>query len=694
MTPALQTRAIYTFAALLLCLQAPLPAEEPPAPAASRKLIVISWDGGADWVVDRLLDEGRLPHLARLAGRGVRADYSITSYPSKTAVGHSAVWTGTWPHVSGITGNWVPLGPAASGELPEYTILEQRSGFDARSLTAEPLYVTAALADKKVVVLSATQAYPPGPYVERLTAAGKQDNLISFSGFEHVLAHGVLLGPDDLDSAILAPAQAETSHWTHLPSYRGEPREGRLQVADTQFYFLLFDATADPTEGFDTVLVRSGSRDAEEAIDATVLKPRPAAAADDLERNTQDLLRSDSLAGWSPPMRVDKGARWANTFFRLFELTPDGSGFALYQRKVSQLDGHFSDQQLADYLRAYPGFHDDAFSAYAMGLFGKPAFDYGEDRGGDRGEDRGNGRAERRLLEVVAHDTHLLIEGSRFAIEQWQPDILFHYSPMTDSAGHLLLGMLDPAMPDYDAERAAALWPVYIRTFQLLDAWLGALQDMAPPETVIALVSDHGMDAIHSEVFPNRILQDAGLFRRADDGRIDLAHTQILAPPWSDFFLVVNDQRWKEGRTMAPGERTALLELAREAFLDAKDPNTGKHLVWRVFTAEEAPGLGLGGPKGGDLYLDFAPGYYPRSVPSDTIVAPPRGGNSLGMHGHWPQRRLMHAIFYAAGPGLREGVEIPGVRHIDIAPTLSHVLGIPPPADATGHVLGSALLQP
>lgn len=681
-TPALHTRAAFTLAALLLCLQTPLPAEQPTTPAALRKLIVISWDGGADWVIDRLLDEGRLPHLARLAANGVRADYSVTSYPSKTAVGHSSVWTGTWPDVSGISGNWVPLGPAPSGERPEYTILEQRSGFDARSLTAEPLYVTAALADKKVVVLSATQSYPPGPHVERLTAAGKEDNLVSFSGFEHTLASGVLLGPDDLDPAVLIPTEAETSHWTQLPSYRGQPLEARLQVADTHFFFLLFDSTADPVDGFDTVLIRNGSRDAEQATDATVLKPRPAAAADDLNLDTQDFLRRDNFAGWSPPMRVDKGPRWANTFFRLFELTPNAAGFALYQRKVSQLDGHSSDAQLADYLRAYPGFHDDAFSAYSHGLFGAPVFDAGD------------GSAERRLLEVVAHDTQLLIEGSRFALETWQPDVLFHYSPMTDSAGHLLLGMLDSAMPDYDAERAAALWPVYIRTFQLLDAWLGALQDMALPETVIALVSDHGMDAIHSEVFPNRILQDAGLFRRTDDGRIDLAHTQILAPPWSDFFVVVNDQRWKDGQAMTPNERAAVLERAREAFLDAKDPRTGKHLVWRVFTAEEAPGLGLGGPKGGDLYLDFASGYYPRSVPSDSVVALPRGGGSLGMHGYWPQRRRMHAIFYAAGPGLRAGVEIPGVRHIDIAPTLSHVLGIPPPADATGHLLGSALLMP
>lgn len=70
----------WCFAAVFAAL--PAGAESP------RRLVVISWDGAADWVVDRLLAEGRLPHLAALAARGVAAEYSVTTFPSKTAAGH------------------------------------------------------------------------------------------------------------------------------------------------------------------------------------------------------------------------------------------------------------------------------------------------------------------------------------------------------------------------------------------------------------------------------------------------------------------------------------------------------------------------------------------------------------------------------------------------------------------------------
>jgi len=51
----------------------------------------------------------------------------------------------------------------------------------------------------------------------------------------------------------------------------------------------------------------------------------------------------------------------------------------------------------------------------------------------------------------------------------------------------------------------------------------------------------------------------------------------------------------------------------------------------------------------------------------------------------------MHAIFYAAGPGLRRGVKIGPVRHVDVAPTLAAAVGMPAPKDATGEVVEGAL---
>jgi predicted AlkP superfamily pyrophosphatase or phosphodiesterase len=88
-------------------------------PDPVRKLIVVSWDGNADWVVDRLLALDRLPNLRRLMDRGVHADQVSPANPSKTAPGHAALWTGTFSDMNGVSGNAVPLLPRS-----EHTILE------------------------------------------------------------------------------------------------------------------------------------------------------------------------------------------------------------------------------------------------------------------------------------------------------------------------------------------------------------------------------------------------------------------------------------------------------------------------------------------------------------------------------------------------------------------------------------------
>ncbi|MCP4656416.1 MAG: hypothetical protein GY856_13465 [bacterium] len=644
-------RFISILSVSLLALLGPAlgdPALADPAPTpASPRLVLVSWDGAADWVVDRLLAEGRLPHLARLAARGVAAEHSLSSYPSKTAVGHAALWTGCWSDCNGITANDVLVPPAA-----EHTLLEIRNGFRSEALLAEPLFVTAARAGKKVVVLTATQYHPPTRHLESLRRAGVPDGrYLTFSGFESEIAARAML-----DAAALRPAGAD---WGDAPRRLGEARELRFSVGDTRFRALVFDDPDDPTDGFDTVLVRR--QDGAEAL----LKPRPA------EREP---------AGWSASFRVRRGELRGNTFFRLFELSPDGSSLALYQRQANALQGAHTAEQLAAYQAACSGFYDDPFWGYRDGWFGRPLLD-----GGD-------GTAEDRILEIVAFDTELLKRGTRFAFTHWQPDVLFHYSPMTDSAGHSWCGLVDPRNPGHDPRMAAKIWPYYARVFQELDSWLGEIMELASPETIVALVSDHGMAGVSRNFHLNRALEQAGLLARTDSGRIDLARTRVLAYD-SGFFVRVNDRAFKGG-IVGPEDRGEVLAAAAEALLEARDPETGRHVVHRLFWPQELPGLGIDGPWTGDLYVDLAPGYQPATELATRLVTPTRWPWGEGEHGYWPMRRAMHAIFYAMGPGLREGVLVPPIRIIDVAPTLSYLMGIPAPPQARGELVDRMLLAP
>ena len=64
-----------------------------------------------------------------------------------------------------------------------------------------------------------------------------------------------------------------------------------------------------------------------------------------------------------------------------------------------------------------------------------------------------------------------------------------------------------------------------------------------------------------------------------------------------------------------------------------------------------------------------------------------------GIHGLNPERAELQAGFVVAGPGVAAGVSLGPIRQIDVAPTLAALLGLDPPAQATGAVLTRALAR-
>ncbi len=59
-------------------------------------------------------------------------------------------------------------------------------------------------------------------------------------------------------------------------------------------------------------------------------------------------------------------------------------------------------------------------------------------------------------------------------------------------------------------------------------------------------------------------------------------------------------------------------------------------------------------------------------------------GGSRGMHGYDPNRPDMGAFFLAMGRGVPEGQKLGPQRSIDVAPTITRLLGIDPPRDSEG----------
>lgn len=603
----------------------------------AEKAIVLGWDGAVPSFVEEMLKQRKLPNLAKLIEGGTFADDVLAGFPSKTAPGFASLMTGAPPPLTGITGNRVPRAPRA-----QFTVLDSLAGFAEAPLRAEPIWSTAEKAGKKVVV-SHIPAF----------AGETSDKVVRFSGYTLTAARDGIVTKRSI--------QSEPAAWTDSPASQAPPIEIVFSVGETRFYGLLIDDPADDQAGYDTLVISTG-RDAREI--QTKLKPLPAGPAGEFF--------------WSEPVAVKvSGNQEAKTFFRLFDLKPDGSDFFLYYtRPARDLPVPESEVAPSATVRTFIG--NGASLLYYQGGLGRTI------------PNGGSGGAEARYLETMVFAQHQLMETNRWALEHLPWDLYLAYTPFPDEGEHVWRGYLDSTLPGYRQEIADQLRPFLEKIYSNCDDHLGLFLSHRPPNSVVALISDHGMQGIYKRVALNRALQDAGLLFLDRQGRVDLSKTAIIYPAVNNGYLLVNSTDRKSG-IVTPEERATIIAKARDALLAIRD---GERAVVKTVLDAETNGAarGLGGEVGGDLYVELAPGYDfdPRFGAGPLIT----DSDPYGTHGADPTQASMRTLMVLNGPGVRAGQKLTDVRIIDFAPTLARLLGIANPKNATGRVLNDALAAP
>ena len=612
------------------------------------RAIILSWDGTVPATIHDLLRQGKLENLARFITGGAFADSVMTVFPSKTAAGHASLWTGAPARITGISGNGVPRTPRS-----QFTILDGTSGFNSTSLQAEPLWMAAARSGRRAVVVQATQGWPFEPYTAGGPfGPGQADRLVLFEGYA-----GIVGGEGIVTARQSAPRTSEG--WANVPPSAAPPREIMFTVGATRLSGLLIDDPADPARGYDSLLI-SRARDGLQ-VDAR-LKP--------------GFSSPGSLDRWSDTIDVEAGGQsGAGIYLRLFDLRPDGSDFLLYfTRPVREQS---SIPALLPGMRRAAGVFvgNGASRLYEAGALG-PIIP----RGGD-------GTAERRYLETVRLVQRHLMNATGWALQSLPWDLLFTYTPFPDEAEHLWRGYLEPSLPSYRQAVADRLRPYLEEAYQTCDEFLGMIWRMRPTNTVLALVADHGIEGIDRVVNINTVLQRAGLLVLDAQGRADLTRTRAYYYAANNAYILVNTSDWKGG-IVSPQERAAVVAEIRRLLAEVRDG--GRQVVTAVFDAQvEGEAMGIGGPAGGDVYIDLARGYdFDARLGVADVVAT---REPFGTHLFDPRRATMRTIMALNGPGVATGRRLSDVRTIDLAPTLAELLGIAQPRHAIGRVLLEAL---
>ncbi len=597
------------------------------------KAIVMAWDGAVPSSINKMLSEGKLPHLAKLIAGGVFADDVVPVFPSKTAPGFASLWTGANPRTTGISGNRQPRVPAH-----EHTILESHFSFLNAPLRAEPIWAVALNAGRKTVLSNA-------PLGRELS-----DGAIKLMGYD---GYG---GRDRVIEGRAASLQPARS-WKSLPASDKPPLESRFTIGASEFVGRVIDDPADPQVGYDTLVV-TGSKDDAEA------KARLKTGETNKERHL-----------WSEPIEIKTGGgESARVYLRLFDLKLDGADFLLYHTRPDR-GMIFPSELAADFSRAAGAFIGNGASLL-----------YQDEALGRTMASGGDGAAEARYLETALMAQRQLEKSAIWAMHALPWDLLLLYTPFPDEAEHRWRGYADAATNS--DSKLASIASVYLeRIYKLSDDFLGAVLAKRPENTLVALVSDHGMAGVNKLVAINRVLEREGLLVLNDRGQPDLAQTKAFYPGSNNGYLLINSTARKNG-IVTRSERPRIVEKLRQALLGILDG--GKAVVTALYDAQnDADAMGIGGETGGDIYLDLLPGYDfdARTGPGEIIT--PR--EPYGTHGFNPLRPSMRTLMVLNGPGVAAGRRLENVRLIDFAPTLAKLLDLPTPRNATGRVLLEAI---
>jgi 2',3'-cyclic-nucleotide 2'-phosphodiesterase (5'-nucleotidase family) len=684
-----------TLSLLAGLVAAPVAAAPPPSGKPStNKAILFSSDGMRPDLMEAYAAQGLMPTYADLMAKGVRgANGMLQAFPPNTGVGWYTMATGTYPSEHGSTNNTYHR----TGE----TAFNNRTSFSAPgTLQADTIAAAAERSGKKVAQIDwvgGAQAGIGGPTVDFTTF---------FS------TRGVLAAPLNATEQAGAAAFgisyqvagfASADGWSNVPT--GDPAAPSMQTAltvastfgaqnPTRVYDIyIYDSNVDGAAAYDhAILVRSTA-----AKDGS-LKSADLAVGDFKEVK---LSGADGLIG-------ARAGQTAGFYTKLISLSGDLSTFKLYFTSVERViatcgapcaglpAGGAGEDKLEKYIA------DNLPTAIAADFAPLEARIIDEDTYVEQGRDLEKAYSDavlQYILGTLQTDTQLALVGY----------------PVTDEFSHQFMALTTPTdidgapNPYFDdlegngtPDGRIAIRDGYIKSaYHEADAKLGLARSlMGVANTTVFAGSDHGFAPQWYAVNAPKILTDAGIQTPEQPSNCRAAATTNLAKAcWAG-----GTAQFYVNTTLPTGTTYAQVRAAiTSAFTNLSDPaNPGKQVVLKILQKEELRNVdgsdSLHPSRSGDVVVVLRPPYqFDAATPGQRIAF----SQFFGQHGYLPDmvdlahNINMHATFVAAGPGIRkQATPVAGIRAIDLAPTLSFLLGTDGPQNARGKILVNLTTKP
>jgi 2',3'-cyclic-nucleotide 2'-phosphodiesterase (5'-nucleotidase family)/predicted AlkP superfamily phosphohydrolase/phosphomutase len=664
------------------------------------RVVMFASDGMRPDLMEKYAEKGFMPTYKKLMNRGAFGKNGmVQAFPPNTGVGWYTMATGTYPSEHGSTNNTF----FRSGD----NFANRTSFSGAGALQADTIANAAERAGKKVAQIDWVGGIPAninGPTVDFATFYSNR---------------GVLVGAaDPVEQAGAATfgvnyqvgAIAAASGWSGVPA--GDPaapaKESTWSIPTSfapqnpnrTYNVYFYDGVVNGTAAYDHAIVSP--------VGKTGASPSVNLAIGDFE--PVKLTGADGLIG-------TRATETVGHYIKLISLSSDLSQFKLYATSLARAAAKCGTA-CAGLPAGIAG--EDRLEKYiADNLLPWSAADFAPEEAGVIDEDtyveQGRDLERAYSLQVI-----------NYVLGTLQPDtdLAMVGYPFTDEVSHQFMGLVtktdadgDPN-PCYDVNpkfddvactgsgtaNRVAIREGYIRSaYQDADEKLGITRELMGGNPTTFAGSDHGFGAQWLALNANKVLNAATVHNTATNTDVSLHASNANAANCGAATTDLTKACWAGGtiqvyvNTTLPAGITyeAVRTAVRNAFAAVTDPaNPGKQVILKIMNKEELRNVdgsdSLHPNRSGDVVVVTRPPYQSDAGTNNVAVAL---SHFFGQHGYLPDyvdlknNINMHAVFVMSGPGVEHERNVKGIRAIDVAPTLSFLMGIPGPQNARGRIL-------
>ncbi len=641
-----------------------------------KKVLFLGLDAAMPDLIKKFAAEGNLPNIKKIMDQGIFSRLE-TVFPPLTAAAWTAIVSGAGSGTNGVPSLMVKhLGE----ELDHW-----HTSFDRREVLCETLWDVAKREGKKTALINWPVTFPLGAITE-------EDGVQLAGALNPPFRYFYMPLWDVASSSIFSTRQhrcnqipgravkikpTEASGWSNLPESYKPHLEFEITVPPTyvdghKMNVLIYASTA---EGYDRVLVSDSKDCSEQLTDITIGDYGPWIIKN---FNARDYQRDGRFR------------------FQLIELAKDGSDIKLYQSSINVAKAYSVPASLSDEAEevAGPFMEVDDPWAFMDGWIDGEMY-----------------------LEQLGLHADWWGNATKYVLENKEWDLAFSWVGTIDHIEHVLYSGIEPKSRVYDPDLADWCMDMIRQVYIQVDQNLGKIiENIDMNETYVVLISDHGMTHLDWNPYVKEHLRRADLLDYVlDISNDDPSNLTInwentkchpLEPCHAHIFINLKG-RDPQG-IVEPEDYEKVQEEIIRALYNMKDPDTGDNVVALAIKKNESGTLGIfegpGYDRVGDVLYAWKPGYmshpfiYRSAIKyrdgTERIIPNPElyesavlCGNFTGVHLALPSLHDMHAVLIMSGPGVEQYERKFPAKIIDVAPTISKILGMDVPAQAEGGVL-------